>query len=195
MATAKEASTPQITIALGPRRSSLYSSVAERQSCKLKVLGSIPSGGFWRRPRARDSRMDTSRADPGAAPLHPCARGREPAPANHLVEAPASAPAHFLRFLVLLRMAFAPFFKHLRLRRFFCMGPPQPRKLRSDPHLDRRCLGARSPCLRGIPTLLLSQAAPPGHRAHVWQASPLVRVRRHADLRNDSPFARTPDPR
>ena len=33
----------------------LYSSVAERQSCKLKVLGSIPSGGFfvsmlsWRR--------------------------------------------------------------------------------------------------------------------------------------------------
>ena len=25
---------------------SLYSSVAERQSCKLKVLGSIPSGGF-----------------------------------------------------------------------------------------------------------------------------------------------------
>ena len=26
--------------------SSLYSSVAERQSCKLKVLGSIPSGGF-----------------------------------------------------------------------------------------------------------------------------------------------------
>ena len=24
----------------------LYSSVAERQSCKLKVLGSIPSGGF-----------------------------------------------------------------------------------------------------------------------------------------------------
>ena len=24
---------------------SLYSSVAERQSCKLKVLGSIPSGG------------------------------------------------------------------------------------------------------------------------------------------------------
>ncbi len=26
---------------------SLYSSVAERQSCKLKVLGSIPSGGFF----------------------------------------------------------------------------------------------------------------------------------------------------
>jgi hypothetical protein len=26
-------------------RISLYSSVAERQSCKLKVLGSIPSGG------------------------------------------------------------------------------------------------------------------------------------------------------
>ena len=25
---------------------SLYSSVAERQSCKLKVLGSIPSGGY-----------------------------------------------------------------------------------------------------------------------------------------------------
>ena len=25
---------------------SLYSSVAERQSCKLKVLGSIPSGGW-----------------------------------------------------------------------------------------------------------------------------------------------------
>ena len=25
---------------------SLYSSVVERQSCKLKVLGSIPSGGF-----------------------------------------------------------------------------------------------------------------------------------------------------
>ena len=40
--------------------SSLYSSVAERQSCKLKVLGSIPSGGFrWlcpnvcQDPRAR----------------------------------------------------------------------------------------------------------------------------------------------
>ena len=31
---------------LGPRTSCLYSSVAERQSCKLKVLGSIPSGGF-----------------------------------------------------------------------------------------------------------------------------------------------------
>ena len=27
-------------------RTGLYSSVAERQSCKLKVLGSIPSGGF-----------------------------------------------------------------------------------------------------------------------------------------------------
>ena len=27
-------------------RQGLYSSVAERQSCKLKVLGSIPSGGF-----------------------------------------------------------------------------------------------------------------------------------------------------
>ena len=26
---------------------SLYSSVAERQSCKLKVLGSIPSGGCF----------------------------------------------------------------------------------------------------------------------------------------------------
>ena len=26
---------------------SLYSSVVERQSCKLKVLGSIPSGGFF----------------------------------------------------------------------------------------------------------------------------------------------------
>jgi hypothetical protein len=26
----------------------LYSSVVERQSCKLKVLGSIPSGGFTR---------------------------------------------------------------------------------------------------------------------------------------------------
>ena len=25
----------------------LYSSVVERQSCKLKVLGSIPSGGFF----------------------------------------------------------------------------------------------------------------------------------------------------
>ena len=25
----------------------LYSSVAERQSCKLKVLGSIPSGGLF----------------------------------------------------------------------------------------------------------------------------------------------------
>ena len=31
-----------------PRDACLYSSVAERQSCKLKVLGSIPSGGlFW----------------------------------------------------------------------------------------------------------------------------------------------------
>ena len=33
-----------------PRRQhsqSLYSSVVERQSCKLKVLGSIPSGGFF----------------------------------------------------------------------------------------------------------------------------------------------------
>ena len=28
-------------------RTGLYSSVAERQSCKLKVLGSIPSGGFY----------------------------------------------------------------------------------------------------------------------------------------------------
>ena len=27
-------------------RQGLYSSVVERQSCKLKVLGSIPSGGF-----------------------------------------------------------------------------------------------------------------------------------------------------
>ena len=30
----------------GLKPSSLYSSAAERQSCKLKVLGSIPSGGF-----------------------------------------------------------------------------------------------------------------------------------------------------
>ena len=29
--------------------SGLYSSVAERQSCKLKVLGSIPSGGLFLR--------------------------------------------------------------------------------------------------------------------------------------------------
>ena len=29
-------------------RNSLCSLVAERQSCKLKVLGSIPSGGFFR---------------------------------------------------------------------------------------------------------------------------------------------------
>jgi hypothetical protein len=29
-----------------PLHNSLYSSVAERQSCKLKVLGSIPSGGY-----------------------------------------------------------------------------------------------------------------------------------------------------
>ena len=29
-------------------RQGLYSSVVERQSCKLKVLGSIPSGGFFR---------------------------------------------------------------------------------------------------------------------------------------------------
>ena len=28
------------------RHSGLYSSVVERQSCKLKVLGSIPSGGW-----------------------------------------------------------------------------------------------------------------------------------------------------
>ena len=28
-----------------PAHKSLYSSVVERQSCKLKVLGSIPSGG------------------------------------------------------------------------------------------------------------------------------------------------------
>ena len=32
--------------ALTHAQHSLYSSVAERQSCKLKVLGSIPSGGF-----------------------------------------------------------------------------------------------------------------------------------------------------
>lgn len=30
----------------------LYSSVAERQSCKLKVLGSIPSGGSTRKTQA-----------------------------------------------------------------------------------------------------------------------------------------------
>ena len=30
----------------GKENNCLYSSVAERQSCKLKVLGSIPSGGF-----------------------------------------------------------------------------------------------------------------------------------------------------
>lgn len=30
----------------------LYSSVAERQSCKLKVLGSIPSGGSARKTQA-----------------------------------------------------------------------------------------------------------------------------------------------
>jgi hypothetical protein len=29
------------------RNTCLYSSVVERQSCKLKVLGSIPSGGLW----------------------------------------------------------------------------------------------------------------------------------------------------
>ena len=33
------------------RDGSLYSSVAERQSCKLKVLGSIPSGGCCLRTR------------------------------------------------------------------------------------------------------------------------------------------------
>ena len=31
----------------------LYSSVVERQSCKLKVLGSIPSGGLFRHVVAR----------------------------------------------------------------------------------------------------------------------------------------------
>ena len=34
---------------------SLYSSVVERQSCKLKILGSIPSGGF-------DARFECDRA-------------------------------------------------------------------------------------------------------------------------------------
>jgi hypothetical protein len=31
----------------GPNSTCLYSSVVERQSCKLKVLGSIPSGGCY----------------------------------------------------------------------------------------------------------------------------------------------------
>ena len=37
-----------VAVLRAPRRnrSGLYSSVVERQSCKLKVLGSIPSGGF-----------------------------------------------------------------------------------------------------------------------------------------------------
>ena len=37
---------PLRQVELPNNHTSLYSSVAERQSCKLKVLGSIPSGGF-----------------------------------------------------------------------------------------------------------------------------------------------------
>ena len=40
-------------------RHSLYSSVAERQSCKLKVLGSIPSGGYCRTRQARSKTTTT----------------------------------------------------------------------------------------------------------------------------------------
>ena len=36
----------RLTIIFHDRYQSLYSSAAERQACKLKVLGSIPSGGF-----------------------------------------------------------------------------------------------------------------------------------------------------
>ena len=52
-----------------PRRS-LYSSVAERQSCKLKVLGSIPSGGF----RSPGSRSRKGAADRGGLRLGGWAR-------------------------------------------------------------------------------------------------------------------------
>ena len=41
-------------------RKRLYSSVVERQSCKLKVLGSIPSGGFCaQRPARQTIETDT----------------------------------------------------------------------------------------------------------------------------------------
>ena len=40
-------------------RQRLYSSVVERQSCKLKVLGSIPSGGYCRTRQARSKTTTT----------------------------------------------------------------------------------------------------------------------------------------
>ena len=49
---------------------SLYSSVAERQSCKLKVLGSIPSGGYvsaewqWHQSLMPKWRLEESRLRP-----------------------------------------------------------------------------------------------------------------------------------
>ena len=51
-----------------PRRS-LYSSVAERQSCKLKVLGSIPSGGF-RSPDSRSRRRQQTQGSSGSGGGH-----------------------------------------------------------------------------------------------------------------------------
>ena len=42
-------------------RTGLYSSVAERQSCKLKVLGSIPSGGFIAKSKPDFSRCSQAR--------------------------------------------------------------------------------------------------------------------------------------
>ena len=40
-------------VQVGARQCSLYSSVAERQSCKLKVLGPILSGGYAQPSAAR----------------------------------------------------------------------------------------------------------------------------------------------
>ena len=126
VAPAKAAGTLQNPIASGPRRNSLYSSVAERQSCKLKVLGSIPSGGFGLRPRALLFGMATSRAVSSIAPLHPCAPGRAPALANPLAQAHASGAVQLLHVLCLafcvvcflLPLAFALFF----LSACFCMA-------------------------------------------------------------------------
>ena len=53
-----------------PQQHGLYSSVAERQSCKLKVLGSIPSGGYY--PASTPARQ--------AAERFLCARARRDIP-------------------------------------------------------------------------------------------------------------------
>ena len=74
----------------------LYSSVVERQSCKLKVLGSIPSGGLYFQPGASvdfprrakrpfDQAVGCSlRLDPSVVHVHPSCR-LQSHPARHCV--------------------------------------------------------------------------------------------------------------